>query len=822
MPFTVGQALVQGAVPGGSSVVSDTGSLQFVVKNRWPDGSAKFAIMSGRTDLTANTWKSIGLSVGSSPAAGTAVSTSDLKATGVSASVSYGSFGTASWNAGDWDSPTQTVVSGPEMSAYTYRKPIGSDAHVVAWLEVRAYKGGRVEVLPWIENGYLRVGGPGAKSGTASFVLGGAQRFSQSLSLLNHQRAVLASGTTLTHWYGGGDPQVTPRHNAAYLMATKLVPNYRGNTGVSSSLFDGLAKSYTPLAQANFQTDMGATGYHPAIGLLPEWDVAYLTSGGDPRAYRAVLINGYAAGRYGIHYRDESTNRPLKFSSYPSLVMADGSGVYFIGSSTTGSYTPAASGGSPPAYDSPHGPSMGYMAYLLSGWNYYLEETQLLATANFLKNGNDTRLDSKGVFETAAGANATRGVAWALRTLIQAATITPDADALRSEFVNSVTENISYYHGRYVATPNNPLGLVQPYQHYTNTDPWEAAGWMDDFITGTFGYLKDLQAHNPSVQTKLDEFLAWKYKAVVGRLGGSGADQYSYRYAAQYTVNVAPSNTANYGGTGPWYASWGAAARAMGLSTSGNAGEALVSGYPETGTAYWGNLMPAISYAVDHGAVGALDAWNRINAASNFSVQANDYNDNPVWGVLPRTRSSYGSSARAGLSARGAVSMVRRPPAPATRACGPPHPHSPSATRRHPRHGGTARSPRPGCGRLRLPQHGRPWPMRRVWRWHRRNVCCPPESREAPATPIAGTAYPAGRAAGRTRSTRRRNNAAVARQPVSAKDRSAAPARPGCRGGVSALRTTRLPAPWPCGREAPARAARRSCIGPCTRRGPDR
>ena len=449
LPFTVGQALRQGDVPSGSTVVADQTNFQFVVKNRWPDGSAKFAIIAGRIDLAANQWKTIGLSVANAPTSSTtAVTTKDLAATGATASISFGSFGTASWNAGDWGTPTQTVVTGPEMSAFTYRKPIGSDAHLVAWLEVRTYKGGRVEVLPWIENGYLRVAGPTSKPGTATFTLGGTQRFSGSLALLNHQRAVLASGTTLTHWYGGTDPKVLPRHNTAYLMSTKLVPNYRGLTTSSSPVFDRLVTSYTPLAQANFQTDMGATGYDPAIGLLPEWDVAYLTSGGDPRAYRSVLVNGYAAGRYGIHYRDETTQRPLKFSSYPNLVLGDGSGVVAIGASSKGQYTPANSGDSPPTYDSPHHPSMGYMAYLLSGWNYFLEETQLLAATNFLKNNDTSRLFGKGVMETAVGANATRGAAWALRTLIQAATITPDGDPLRTELVNSVAENISYYHGR--------------------------------------------------------------------------------------------------------------------------------------------------------------------------------------------------------------------------------------------------------------------------------------------------------------------------------------------------------------------------------------
>ena len=137
---------------------------------------------------------------------------------------------------------------------------VGKMDNLVAWLEVRAYKGGRVEVMPWIENGYLNVAGPTAKSGTASFTLNGSQRFSQSLNLLNHQRAVLASGTTLTHWTGGTDPQVTPRHNTSYLMATKLVPNYRGVTASGSTLFSRLASSYTPLMQGNYQTDMPSSG----------------------------------------------------------------------------------------------------------------------------------------------------------------------------------------------------------------------------------------------------------------------------------------------------------------------------------------------------------------------------------------------------------------------------------------------------------------------------------------------------------------------------------------------------------------------------------
>ncbi|MBK7549804.1 MAG: hypothetical protein IPI20_19260 [Rhodoferax sp.] len=637
IPFTVGQAFRQGDVPASQTVRSGIADFQSVVKNRWPDGSVKFAILSGRADLSANAWRTIGLSAGPASSSGPVVTTQDLQGTGVSASVQFGSFGTAGWSGGEWGAPTKTWVEGPEMSAWTFRKPIGGDAHLVAWLEVRAYRGGRVEVLPWIENGYLKVTGPTGKSGTATFTFGGTQRFSQPLNLLNHQRAVLASGTTLTHWFGG-DPQVTPKHDSAYLMATKLVPNYRAVTTGASILFNRLPSSYTPLAEASYPVTMGNAGYHGSIGLLPEWDAAYLTTGADPRAFRGVVINGYAAGRYGTHYRDETTNRPIRFSSYPTLVITGDSGIPGTGASSTNSYTPVSTGSYPPSYANTHHPSMGYMAYLLTGWNYFVEETQFVATVNYLKQSDQARTVN-GLQHTTVGANTTRGAAWSIRSLAQAATIAPDGDPLRDEFVGSLSANISYYHDRYATGTNNPLGLVAPYSNYGSGDPWQSSIWMDDFFTATFGYLKELQAHSPAVQAKLDAFVQWKYRSIIGRLGGGGADSFSFRYAAQYTTNYAPSATSNWDtGTGPWYNTWGDVARSMSLPTSGSVGESLVSGYPEEASGYWGNLMPALAYAVDHNAAGAVDAWTRVISAPNFVTQVNTYNDAPVWGVKPRTR----------------------------------------------------------------------------------------------------------------------------------------------------------------------------------------
>ena len=625
-------------MPSGKTVAADLAEFQTVIKNRWRDGSVKFAVLSGRVALTANTLRTVTLQVVDVAASVTpAVTLADLKATGASASVAFGSFGSASWSGADWDSPSATWLSGSEMSSWVYRKPIGSDAHLVAWLEVRCYRGGVVEVLPWIENGYLLEPAPGERSGTASFSLGGSTRVSQALTLRNHTRAVLASGSTLTHWLAS-DPQVTIRHDTAYLMASRMVPNYRASTAPSSPVFGRLSQSYTPLAQSDYPTEMGSTGYHPSIGLLPEWDVAYLTSGADPRAWRAVVVNAYCAGRYGIHFRDKASQRPLAFSAHPNRVMGTGSGVTDVGTSSTGQYTPAASGGSPPQFKTSHHPSMGYMAYLLTGWRYFMEQSQFLATSQYLKQNDTTRQGSKGLLSSATGTNQVRGAAWSIRTLAQAAAITADDDVLRGEFVNSVSENVAWYHARYVAQASNPQGLVEPYDDYTpGGDPWVSAIWQDDFFTAAFGLLRDIAPVAANLVTAVNQFTEWKYKAVVGRLGGNGAAEYSFRRAAQYTLPYAPSDSANFAnGSGPWYASWGAVARTLGMPQDGAPGATLLDGYFPDPTSYWGNLMPAIAYAHDHGAVGAAAAWSRLTGASNFDQIVSLFNDAPVWSVKPR------------------------------------------------------------------------------------------------------------------------------------------------------------------------------------------
>lgn len=643
-PFCVGFAFKRGDIPVGSTAVSSTPGLQVTPRNYWPDGSLKFAQIAGQISLAAATPAAVDLRRGFPPAAGADLTLADLKRTGITAQTTCGSIGTVAWSATDWDAPLLQWTAGPAMSSWIYRRPVGNDAHLVAWLEVRVYSGGAVEALPWVENGYINVPGPTNKNATYSFSLGGSQRFSGPVDLKHHQRTPLLSGTALSYW-NVSDPGLSVQHDAFYLMSTELVPTYFAAQGAATTAISALPASFAPLQPGSFNYDgdsMAAAGYQDPIGLLPQHDVLYLT-GASFNSYAAVVRNGFSAGRYGIHYRDEATHRPLRFSQHPNRVIADGQGFKDNGGSTTGSRTPAATGGNPPGWDVAHSPSVGYMAYLLTGRWYFMEEVLFAATANYLGNGDNAalRTGAQGLVQTAVDAWQTRSCAWDWRSKIQALTVTPDSDsALRNELIACVEANVAHFHGRYVAQPNNAFGLILPGESYNGTIS-EIAIWQQDFVTAVFGWAVSLDLPiSSAAKTNLASFFQWKAKSVVMRLGTRS--DWWYINADPYTIKTgtALSVQSYAAGTGPWpasvsalYASTFTPAPAWLGSAEGTLAGEYDAGF--WGRAMWGNLQPALAYAVRHAVPGAVEGYTRMVSASNWGALVDGFNQRPVWSVAP-------------------------------------------------------------------------------------------------------------------------------------------------------------------------------------------
>ena len=730
----MGFALRKGDIPSGSGIAVTGASAQVTVKNAWPDGSAKFAIVAGTAALTAGVATAVALSAGAA-SNGTALTTSDLQAALVQpVTVGCGSFGSASWSGSDWASPFETWVVGHRMSSWLYRKSVGSDSHLVAWLEVRLYAGGALEVLPWVENGYLMVTGPTSKNATYSFTLGGTLRFSQSIDIPHHCRTVLigassASGGAETAYWLGTAHDVIAVHDADYIQTTGLVPAYFAKTNPTSARVLAQPTTYKPLQQGSFPNGMGAGGYSPSIGLLPEWDVLHLTSANSV-TYKSVIFNGFSAGRYATHYRDESNgHRPARLSLYPTMQIREPAQGYVT--------PPATSGTLPPNWTMSHHPSVGYFAYLISGRAYFRDEIQFLASFNSLSETAGARENSAGISKTTASGNE-RHTAWMWRTLVQAISATPDADTVAAgEFRAQLENNVSWYHGYYIGASNdaaNPriksLGWVEPAVDYnsglylvngvvsagasttviqinpggidqdqtgpnqyigwtcTNNTTKEArrvtsynivtntltvspgfstappagtiillddsvyftATWMQDFVTAAWGYTKDLGVGLTATRMQqMDRLFAWKAQSVVGRLGGSGATEYTYRDYAPYTVAISPSANPDWvGGTGPWFTDWGQVWSATyagasvddsnhkpppylahGPRTDGDLRSNIAADLPGA------NALPAIAYCVKYGIAGAEAGYRRLTTASNWPQLVAALDIEPVWSVAP-------------------------------------------------------------------------------------------------------------------------------------------------------------------------------------------
>jgi hypothetical protein len=132
LPFTLGQAFRQGQVPAGKFVGSSLPGLQVTPKNTWPDGSLKFAILSGRATLAANTAKTYTLTAAGAAGTAAALGTAALRATNITAAVSAGSYGAASWSGADWAVLGLGGRAGNEFldlpQAYRQRRPPGGVA----------------------------------------------------------------------------------------------------------------------------------------------------------------------------------------------------------------------------------------------------------------------------------------------------------------------------------------------------------------------------------------------------------------------------------------------------------------------------------------------------------------------------------------------------------------------------------------------------------------------------------------------------------------------------------------------------------------------
>jgi hypothetical protein len=645
LPFTFGQVfaagdLKPGDVLGGRFDDGSTIPLQVDVKATNPDGSVRHAIISGVVPtMSAGAVRTMKL-VKTNPIATISPATpASLLSAGFSASVRVTIGGVDYAASADQLLATGTAVkwlNGPIANEWEASMPLTTAAgvqhpHLAARFAIRYYEAAhkaRVDVT--IENDWVYQPAPQNFTYDAQVLVGGKTVYTKvGLNHLHHAR------WRKLFWWNTAEPTINLKHNTAYLISTRALPNFDQTISISETALASLKTRWTgaitePMAVGLAVPYMPTTGGRDDIGLLPGWAAAYLLSM-DKRARDVTLGTADLAGSYSSHYRDKNTDRPVNLADYPYMTIYGTRGDTF--NRTTGKYEafPDCAGAgmcsSPNAHDSSHQPAFAYLPYLLTGDYYYLEELEFWGMWSSFQSNPEYRQTSKGLFQS----DQVRAQAWSLRTTAEAAYILPDSDPLKQSFANIVNNNLDWYNANYTDNSSAvPIGALTHGYAIDRDDGITIAPWQDDFFTSAVGHAAELGF------AKAKPLLAWKAKFPILRMTDPGA---CWIDAAIYALTVRDSKTS------PFYTSIGQAytashTPAINALACGSAAMATafglkvgeMKGYSDSPLGYPSNMQPALAYSVDAGGADGMAAWTVF---MNRTVKPN-YSAEPQFAIVPR------------------------------------------------------------------------------------------------------------------------------------------------------------------------------------------
>ena len=654
VPITFGQVFAEGDVMAGKTVLAhlrSTGELlpfQVDAKATHADGSLRHAVLTAvLPSLAAGPGDAIELVSADNIAPTSGIALADVLKTTFDAvfSLKLGAI-TYSASARNLLQTTQAKLwlDGPLATEWEVSAPFITSTgavhpHLAARFSIRAYKGlESIWVSAVVENN--RTFEPGA------------QNFSYDVSLTSSGKEVYAK-LGLTHYHHarwrkvfwwGKDQSVHLKHDTKYLINSKAVPNYDQSLVVPESALAEIKKQITddkvgPMAIGLAEPYMPKTGGRQDIGPLTRWSAVYLLSM-DKRAKDAMLATAEGAASWPIHYRDETTNLPVRLDQdtdrdpNPAVTNKDISvhsnlangGPLPVPRCANNNSTLCAT---PITPDTAHQPSFVYLPYLVTGDHYYLEEMQFWSAWNPLLTSPTYRDFEKGLLKF----DQVRAQAWSLRTLLQNAYIAPDSDPLKKYFLDQVRYNSEHYNQTYVNNVSaNKLGWLNYISDVGTNKPW-----MDDFFTWSTNY---------AIELGFEEFrpvLQWKSKYPVGRMTAPG---YCWIIGGVYEMKVAPTNTAapyvtfkeahdetllwQNGGKDAALITMPCGGAQMATYLNLQIGE--MTGYSSSPTGFPSNMQPALAAAVDSGIVNATQAWTVF---MNRTIKPN-YAAEPQFAIIPR------------------------------------------------------------------------------------------------------------------------------------------------------------------------------------------
>ncbi|ATQ78944.1 hypothetical protein CR152_17235 [Massilia violaceinigra] len=676
VPLTFGQVFAPGAFPaaGGLTGVYAGAALplQVNIKARHADGSVRHAIITAvLPQMAAGQNGTLALNAAAAPPPAAATGPDALLASGFDATVKLtlaGQLYTASAAELLRGTAYQTWLSGPMVNEWQVSAPFKSAAgvnhpHLSARFAIRSYRSssdarGKVRVDVTVENNWAYEPAPKTFTYDAEVLIRGKSIYNiAALPHYHHARWRKVFWPEL-------EPSVHIKHDTAYLIAAKAVPNYDQSLTISPDALTTMKTAWDtakagPMGMAMVDKYMPATGGRPDIGLNHAWGAMYLLSM-DERAKEVTVGLSDLSGSWPMHYRDRNTGQPVSIFEYPYVrdvrISSDSYNRALNRWEDMPQCTPAIECKTPYTPETAHHPSFSYLPYLVTGDTYHLDELHFWANWNLITQNPAYRRHATGLVMS----HQVRGQAWSLRSLTQAAYIAPDDHPLKGYFNKIVDNNVDWYTATYVTGNSNQLGFLDnsggsavvyggPGGPKTGMAPWQ-----DDFFTSSVGQAYELGF------TKSKTLLDWKARFPVGRMTAPG---YCWVDGAEYALSVRATATSPYFTTfgQAWQATVRAADNTDLVNSTGQryvdqpcgsqlqadwrtqrdrdekrarapwlAGE--MTGYASSPEGFPANMQPALAMAASTGIPNARAAWD-VFARRALKP---DYTKRPQFAIVPR------------------------------------------------------------------------------------------------------------------------------------------------------------------------------------------
>jgi hypothetical protein len=519
-PLQIGRPFVKGVIPHAPQMLVNGIPIptQADVRNRYPDGSVEFAVLSGVLsslpasiapqtvtfqDSTANSNIPLPVAVKQMEAllpVGAAVMTLTAPTTGALEGSADAGQMLLDGNCSVWllGSISTQLECADDSAARKYDIGFGDGFHpfrprfyVTFWLgtnQVLVRAVGEAVLSTEIEDAKYDL----------TLTSGGVVQYSADLTgtaAINPKSHWAFSRWSRSFWIGGAPPlQVNIDNNLAYLSSTRFLPNYDTSivpsqvniateysryTQNKNDIYDGLWNQ--PSNSTTWTSTMAATGARQEIAPYPEWTTLWLYTG-DWRMRQVSLGLADQAASWNMHIREGNPTKrflltdlvgsgtglgkPLARVDHQSMFI----GLPFTWGTSADNLVEVGNVdvGNPWPGDGAHLPQPFYPQYILTGDPFYLAEMEFWDSANSFTcwGGSPNNQQGCGPYPTSsvyAGAvhSQLRGNGWIGRFYAETAFAEPDATPEKTYFTALTREMLERWEGGLFITGTSYDGTLE-------------------------------------------------------------------------------------------------------------------------------------------------------------------------------------------------------------------------------------------------------------------------------------------------------------------------------------------------------------------------